>query len=158
MKNQRQILAERIEKARAHYVSLKSYHEIIQSMAAERDIFNERHHSMLPPEKKAIFDAYLKRFASLQDYLGSQVFPLLLEVSGIGTGKMTEVLTRIEKEGIIDSLENWIELRELRNKLEHEYPNELQDALDDLRTCVNRFEGLVRYFEKADEFASRYLR
>jgi len=30
------------------------------------------------------FEAYLKRFASIQDYLGTKVFPLLLEVAGIG--------------------------------------------------------------------------
>ena len=36
---------------------------------------------------------------------------------------MSEVLYSIEKKEIIDSLENWIELREVRNELEHDYPS-----------------------------------
>ena len=38
---------------------------------------------------------------------------------------MSEVLSNIEKENIIDSLENWIELREVRNELESYYLNSL---------------------------------
>ena len=41
---------------------------------------------------------------------------------------MSEVLTLIEKEGIMD-LDTWIEFRNIRNNLEHDYPDELEDAL-----------------------------
>jgi len=41
-------------------------------------------------------DAYLKRFSSVQDFLGAKVFSLLLDISGIGDTKMSEVLFAIE--------------------------------------------------------------
>ncbi|GFO74378.1 antitoxin [Bathymodiolus platifrons methanotrophic gill symbiont] len=52
---------------------------------------------------------------------------------------MSEVLYQIEKEEIIDSLGSWIELREIRNDLEHDYPENLQEALQDLKFCVDNF-------------------
>ncbi len=64
----------------------------------------------------------MKRFSSVQDFLGAKIFAPLLDVSGINFGKMSEVLYAIEKEEIIDSLDNWIELREIRSELEHDYP------------------------------------
>jgi len=42
---------------------------------------------------------------------------LLLEVAGISNSKMSEVLYYVEKEQIIDSFKNWIELRKVRNEL-----------------------------------------
>ena len=40
---------------------------------------------VLDPENwdRAILDAYLKRFASVQDFLGAKIFPLLVDISGI---------------------------------------------------------------------------
>jgi len=103
-------------------------------------------------EERAILEASLKRFASLQDYLGSKIFPLLLELAGISSSKMSEVLFYIEKEEIIDSFENWVELREIRNNLEHDYPDELEEALNDLKKCVNNFDKIESYFLNSIEF------
>ncbi len=69
---------------------------------------------------------------------------------------MSEVLSNIEKENIIDSLENWIELREVRNELEHDYPEELQEALNDLKFCVNSFEKIESYYLNSLAFFNKY--
>ncbi|WP_321778076.1 hypothetical protein [Sulfurimonas sp.] len=98
----------------------------------------------------------IKRFASIQDFLGAKIFSLLLETAGINNTKMSEVLSNIEKENIIDSLENWIELREVRNELEHDYPEELQEALDDLKYCVDSFEKLEGYYLNSLNFFKKY--
>jgi len=58
-------------------------------------------------------------FASLQDYLGTKVFRSLLDIAGISYTKMSEVLTLVEKEEIID-LDLWVEFRNIRNDLEHD--------------------------------------
>jgi hypothetical protein len=68
--------------------------------------------------------ANIKRFASIQDFLGSKIFPLLLEVSGIGAGKMSDVL-------------------------EHDYPEELSDAMNDLKYCVDSCGKLEGYYSRA---------
>jgi predicted transcriptional regulator len=91
----------------------------------------------------------------LQDYLGAKVFKSLLDISGISYTKMSEVLVLIEKEEII-SLDRWIEFRNIRNELEHDYPDELEEALQDLKYCVDNFEYLKSVVKKVLDFARRY--
>jgi len=119
------------------------------------DIYSPSIFNSLLIEEKAILEAYLKRFASLQDYLGAKIFPLLLEIAGIIANKMSEVLYYIEKEEIIDSLDNWIELRVIRNELE-DCPEELEEALKDLKFCVDNFEKLEKYYLNALKFFEKY--
>jgi len=70
---------------------------------------------------------------------------------------MSEVLDQMEKEEIIDSMDNWIKLREIRNELEHDYPDDLDTALKDLRYCIEHFDQLEGYYRRAALFAKRYL-
>ena len=112
---------------------------------------------VLPVRDKALFDAYIKRFASIQDYLGAKIFPLLAQLSGIDSGKMTDTLALMEREEVIDSLEVWIELRQIRNELEHDYPEELVDALEDLSFCIQQYDTLIRYIQNSQAYAKRFL-
>ena len=149
----KQILEKRLNKAKKHYEALRDYKSYIDKMG---DIYNPFIFNSLKVEERAILEAYLKRFASLQDYLGAKIFPLLLEIAGISATKMSEVLYYIEKEGIIDSFEDWVFLREIRNNLEHDYPEELEEALNDLKKCVENFEKLEKYFLNSEEFFEKY--
>jgi len=85
--------------------------------------------------------------------MGAKVFPLLLESVGIPVSKMSEVLVIAEREQIIDSLQDWIELREIRNDLEHDYPDDLQTALSALHTCVLNFPKLEKYYQNTIGFS-----
>jgi len=151
--NTKEILKKRLKKAKKHYEALKEYKEFINKMG---DIYSIYMFNSLRVEERAILEAFLKRFASLQDYLGAKIFPLLLELAGISTSKMSEVLYYIEKEEIIDSFENWVELREIRNNLEHDYPDELEEALNDLKQCVESFDKIESYFLNSLEFFKKY--
>ena len=148
----KEILEKRFKKAKKHYKALKDYHSYIKKMG---DIYSPYIFTSLLIEEKAILEAYLKRFASLQDYLGAKIFPLLLEVAGISANKMSEVLYYIEKEEIIDSLDNWIELRVIRNELV-DCPEEIEEALKDLKFCVYNFEKLEKYYLNALKFFEKY--
>lgn len=154
----KQILEKRFEKLSKHYEALKDYKLLIDKLLVSKNIYNQFIFNTLKSEEKAILDAYLKRFSSLQDFLGAKIFSLLLDISGINSSKMSEVLYYIEKEEIIDSLENWIELREVRNELEHDYPEELEQALLDLKFCIDSFEKLESYYFNSLKFANKYLK
>jgi len=154
--NLKNILQKRFEKTNKHYTALKEYKILIEDLKDEFDIYEPFVYNTLQPQQRAILDAYLKRFASLQDFLGAKIFPLLLEIAGINANKMSEVLSLIEKEEIIDSIENWIELREVRNELEHDYPEELKDALDDLKYCIDNFTRLQNYYKNSLDFYGRH--
>lgn len=155
--NKKEILQKRFNKLEKHYVAIKEYKMLIDDLLKENNIYDQFIFNTLKPQKRAILDAYLKRFASIQDFLGSKIFSLLLEIAGINTTKMSEVLSNIEKENIIDSLEDWIELREVRNELEHDYPEELKEALDDLKYCIDSFELLESYYLNSLNFFKRYI-
>lgn len=151
------ILQKRLNKLEKNYIALKEYKSLIDTLAVDLDIYDTGVFETLKPGERAILDAYLKRFASVQDFLGAKIFSLLLDVSGISYTKMSEVLYHIEKESIVDSLGNWIELREVRNELEHDYPDELEDALVDLKFCIDSFDKLESYYTNSVDFANKYI-
>jgi len=152
----KEILQKRFDKLEKHYIAFREYKILIDKMLNEYNIYDQFIFNTLKPEKRAILDAYLKRFASIQDFLGAKIFSLLLEVAGINNTKMSEVLSNIEKENIIDSLERWIELREVRNELEHDYPEELKEALEDLKYCIDSFTQLESYYLNSLDFFKRH--
>ena len=141
-----------LQKVAKHYLALKEYKEFIDKVGFQ---FSVDEFNNLDTPQKAVLEAYLKRFSSLQDYLGAKVFRTLLDMAGISYSKMSEVLTLIEKEEIV-SLDRWIEFRNIRNELEHDYPDELEEALKDLKYCVDSFEYMQEVVVKVFEFARRY--
>ena len=154
--NKIKILQKRFDKLEKHYIALKEYKELIDDLLKEKDIYDQFVFTTLKAEKRAVLDAYLKRFASLQDFLGAKIFALLLDIAGINQTKMSEVLSNVEKENIIDSLEDWIELRDVRNELEHDYPEELTEALEDLKFCIDNFTKLEKYYFNSLNFFKKY--
>lgn len=156
MSNKDDILKKRFFKLEKHLIALSEYHLLIDELLLYDDILSAEKFNFIPPKDRAVFDAYIKRFASIQDFLGAKIFPLLVEISGIGSVKMSEVLYHMEREEVIDSIDNWIELREIRNELEHDYPDELEEALEDLKFCIKSFSLLESYCINAKKFAQRY--
>ncbi len=151
------LLHKRVGKLQKHHDALCNYHALIMDFTEHTNIFIPENFKNLTIEQQAVLDAYLKRFASLQDYLGAKIFPLILEMAGIGSRKMSEILYIAEREEIIDSIGNWIELREIRNELEHEYPDTIEQALLDLKFCIEHFDTLDRYYRNTLGFIQREL-
>ncbi len=87
-----------------------------------------------------------------QDYLGAKVFSLLLENKGFFVNKMSGIIAISEKEGLID-LEEWIQFREIRNELEHDYLDDLEEVLLDLKFCVDNFKKIEDIVFKVIEYA-----
>lgn len=150
------LVIKRFEKAERHYIALKEYKSLIDDMLKAQDIFDVIHFEALCPEKRAVLEAYLKRFSSMQDYLGAKIFPMVLNLAGIPADKMSDVLYHIEKEQLIDKVDTWITLQQARNFLEHDYPDDLSEALRDLKFCYEHFSTLERYYQNSKNFAKRY--
>lgn len=64
--------------------------------------------------------ALVERFGKLQDLLGN-VFREMLVLSGEDATDMNDVLSRLEKVGVLDSADDWRALRTLRNLGAHDY-------------------------------------
>lgn len=145
-------LKNQLKKVKAHYSALKEFHDAIEALDFN---FTVEEYVQLEIPHKALLEAYLKRFSSLQDYLGAKIFKSLLDIAGISYTKMSEVLTLVEKEEIVD-LDRWIEFRNVRNELEHEYPDELEEALKDLKYCIDGFTYMQSVVQKVFIFARSY--
>jgi len=91
----------------------------------------------LASEEISFTDQLIYRFSKLQDLSGRKFFRLIL----IGLGEEVEhipfidLLNKLEKLQLIESKEQWFNLRELRNQISYEYPynsEELVDGLNEL--------------------------
>jgi hypothetical protein len=143
-----QILTKQLQKLTLHYDALAEYKNFIDILNFD---FSINSFNKLKVEQKAVLEAYLKRFAQVQDFLGAKVFASILSEHGVIWNKMSEVLSLVEKEQIIN-LDRWIEFKNLRNHLEHDYPDNSQLALYDLQKCVDAFSEISEIINKVNIF------
>ena len=92
------------------------------------------------PDYKEKLDAFSMRFGKLQDILGDQIFRALLEIEMENPQRMTmrAKLNLMEKLGVIDSAEQWEELRNIRNGLTHDYAENPEQAAEFLKIAADR--------------------
>lgn len=78
-------------------------------------------------------DAFVTRFSRLQDTVGDKLLPALLTLVGEERGPALDNLDKAEKFGWLDSADEWMAFRKLRNQMVHEYIEDrilLADALN----------------------------
>jgi len=66
-------------------------------------------------------------------------------------------LGRIEKLGLLDSVEQWLEARELRNRLIHEYVEKMDQFKHDLDLAGNYTQMLVQTHQRIGDYANRIM-
>ncbi len=66
-------------------------------------------------------EAFVGRFARLQDSLGDKLIPVLLSALGERPGAAIDQLDRAERLGFLQSVDQWLSMRQLRNQMVHEY-------------------------------------
>ena len=66
-------------------------------------------------------EAFVGRFGRLQDNVGDKLLPLLLDALGEKTSAVIDNLDRAERLGLIESADEWMTIRNLRNQMVHEY-------------------------------------
>jgi len=87
------------------------------------------------------------RFSKLQDLIGAKIFRSYLEYNEYETSDMSfyDLLREIEKEGIVD-IDTWSEFRQLRNRVAHEYPEELDEMIESLNLFVAKSTELIQVY------------
>lgn len=111
----------------------------------------------LADETVTLLDQFLYRFIKLQDAMGTRFIPV---IAGLIYGNndprpFIDNLNILEKNGAIDSAEKWQELRNLRNRLAHEYPDNIGQTVEALNllmeewTCLrDMYLSMKDYFEQ----------
>jgi hypothetical protein len=109
------------------------------AMDSLKDIFpiDIKTYKGLSPDQISRTDQLIYRFSQLQDTIGNKLFPLILDGlrEYVPNMPFIDILHSLEKLSIIESAEQWLSLREIRNLVTYEYSgNELEmvDALNEL--------------------------
>ena len=92
-----------------------------------------------------IVNSFLFNYLKIQDRIGGKLFRLALQQwREPDTDDMTmlDILNRLVKFGIVQSLEEWDRLRELRNTLTHEYPEDLPLRIENVRLALKGYQRL----------------
>jgi len=80
----------------------------------------------LTDEQIRTMDQFILRFTKLQDAMGSRLFPAILEYlqEAYEDRPMLDKLHRLEKLGYLQNAETWQDMRSIRNKFAHDYPDD----------------------------------
>lgn len=115
---------------------------------------NESRYSNLSSTQISYCDQLIYRFSKLQDTVGNKLFRIILDGLGENQEEMTfiDVLSRLEKLQIIESQAEWLQLRELRNIVTHEYPFNTDEIIDGLNMLINKAQSLSEIWLKTANY------
>jgi hypothetical protein len=101
--------------------------------------------------EKFALNTLIFRFSKLQDLMGSKIFREYLNYSGLAINDFGffDILKELEKQSILD-IDSWQDLRELRNDIAHDYPNELEEKLEKINLFVNKSNELIVILEQLE--------
>jgi hypothetical protein len=86
------------------------------------------------PDLSERVEAFVGRFGRLQDTVGDKLLPMLLAALGETPAAAIDNLDRAERLGLLDSADEWIAMRQLRNQMVHEYVEDLAVLTSALQT------------------------
>jgi len=103
-------------------------------------------------------DQFLFRFSKLQDAMGQKLFKNMLLFLGedISNRPFIDILNIMEKLKLIDSVNDWRELREDRNELAHNYEDEPEEMSETINRLYNKKVVLEKiYIQIKNEYKQR---
>lgn len=98
-------------------------------------------------------DAFVSRFSRLQDHIGDKLLPAFAKLTGSQPKSLLDVLVYGERMAWVDSAEDFVGARKLRNMLVHEYIEEAEFFLEALQTAKDATKMLISIVERIDGFA-----
>jgi hypothetical protein len=89
------------------------------------------------------------RFSKLQDSVGESIIKSLLILSKEPVEKMTflDMLNRLDKLEILEK-DRWLELREVRNEIAHEYSFNQDEVVDNINLIYEKTDELIMIYKK----------
>ena len=100
-------------------------------------------------------DQFIFRFSKLQDAIGQRLFKAMLIFleEDVETLPFIDVLNKLEKLRLLESTEQWKQLREIRNAIAHEYDDSPQLMAQVLNTV---FDARIELFAIYENFKKTY--
>lgn len=103
------------------------------------------------------FDQMIYRFSKLQDAMGAKLVKAVLASLGEETRGLPfiDILLKAESLHILESANDWLQLREIRNILAHEYPLHPQDVVDRLNAFHAHYELITKVWYQVEAYIMR---
>jgi len=102
-------------------------------------------------------EAFVSRFGRMQDTMADKLFPRWLLALAEKPGSQIETLNRAERLGVLTSTERWLEMRNLRNRLVHEYMTDSAKFAQDLVLAKEYSLILIESFNRLRQDATKRM-
>ena len=85
--------------------------------------------------------------------MGEKLFREILEYAEFDTQNKSfiEILSELQKEGILEDIEEWKILREIRNSISHDYPYDEDDIIEAINFLYEKLSILDKMINKIEE-------
>lgn len=157
MKSQR-LLNDYIKMAEIHAIKLKGALDEATNMQSSLTS------SLLPKlvlSQVAFLDMLNLRFSKLQDLIGSKIFPITLDLLKEDALTFIDKLNKLERLGFLTGHFNanwWLSLREIRNQLSHDYPDDYELIASHLSILLVKATELLDFWKFFKEKHSQHLK
>jgi hypothetical protein len=141
------MLKEILDTAYLHFNRAKPNYIDMKNFKIDLSVFDDF-------EKIKTIDAFIFRFIKLQDFMGDKLFKELLKAVGEYKDNMAliDVLDKLEKLEIIKESDRWLDYRNIRNKLTHEYPNNEDSIIEGINISIFYFEEIEEILENIKKY------
>lgn len=108
----------------------------------------------LSPQLLAILDQFLYRFTKLQDALGVRLISLTADFirGDRAPHPFIDNLNLLARHNLLASADDWLDLRDLRNRLTHEYLDDVAQTATTLNTLMNDWQKLTAIYDNLRNF------
>lgn len=86
------------------------------------------------------------RFGKLQDVIGAKIFSLILKILGEDAPALIDKLNVLEKLNYIDDVNWWMDLREIRNQVMHDYLDDYEGIILHLTVLITKAKELLLFW------------
>jgi len=105
------------------------------------------------PEELESFESLCSRFARLSDIMTQKIFRLLAEIALEQPGTVRDRINRAEKWNLIETAEEFVAIRIVRNDIAHEY---LPEAIRDIfKKVMGLTPALLKSVDLTKSYCSR---
>lgn len=99
-------------------------------------------------ERIKTIDSFIYRFIKIQDKMGDKLFPAVLQLLQEYKQNMPfiDVLNKLERLELIESSNEWIDFRNLRNSLTHDYPDNEEEIIDAINLSIVVYKKMTEIY------------
>ena len=144
------ILKKRIEIIDNLFSSIKYDYDDLEKIIEDEDIFDNG-------QKRRIVNSFLFSFSKIQDNVGGKLFKeVLYELKEIEFKHMPmlDILYKLQKLNMLENVEEWDMLREVRNDLAHEYPMTFVERKENLKKAIWGYKELEKIYFNIKNYLS----